>query len=62
MLLAGKDIVGQSQTGSGVHPFGAQAFVAFLGGRNADVILRPGTTLELVLDRDLTFSESELAP
>jgi hypothetical protein len=40
---------------------GAVAGLAgILGTRGPDVVLPPGTTMELVLDRDLRFTEGEL--
>jgi type IV secretion system protein VirB10 len=53
---------GHSGMGAGVGAAaGAAAGVAsVLLGRGPDTVLRPGTTLEMVLDRDLRFSPDEL--
>jgi hypothetical protein len=40
---------------------GAGALAGILLTRNQDVILRPGTHVEMVLDRDLVFHPEELA-
>ena len=40
----------------------AGALVGVLLSRNQDVVLRPGTHLEMVLDRDLVFHPDELRP
>jgi len=40
----------------------AGALAGVLLSRNQDVVLRPGTHIEMVLDRDLVFHPEELWP
>jgi type IV secretion system protein VirB10 len=49
-----------SGLGIGAAAGAAAGLAGVLGSRGPDVILRPGTTMELVLDRDLRYTEAEL--
>lgn len=51
---------GLAGAGIGAAAGAAAGLAGIFGGRNADVVLRPGTTIELVLDRDLVFAEGDL--
>ncbi|MDQ2947150.1 MAG: hypothetical protein M3Y27_14635 [Acidobacteriota bacterium] len=52
---------GDTRTVGETTAAGAAAGLArVLSSRGADVLLRPGTTTELTLDRDLQFSAAEL--
>jgi type IV secretion system protein VirB10 len=46
--------------GIGAAAGAAAGLAGIFGSRGPDVVLRPGTTMELVLDRDLTFTSDEL--
>ncbi len=46
--------------GIGTAAGAAAGLARVLGSRGADVVLAPGTTIELTLDRDLQFSAAEL--
>lgn len=46
--------------GIGAATGAAAGLARVLGSRGADVVLAPGTTIELTLDRDLRFSAAEL--
>ena len=46
--------------GIGAAAGAAAGLAKVLGSRGPDVVLPPGTTMELVLDRDLHFSDAEL--
>lgn len=46
--------------GIGAAAGAAAGLAGVLGSRGPEVILRPGTTMELLLDRDLRFSREEL--
>jgi hypothetical protein len=46
--------------GIGAAAGAAAGLASVFGSRGADVVLRPGTTIELVLDRDLYFTSDDL--
>jgi len=46
--------------GIGAAAGAAAGLAGILSSRGAEVVLPPGTTMELVLDRDLRFSSEDL--
>jgi type IV secretion system protein VirB10 len=57
-------VAGQSAMGAGIGAAAGAAagLVGVLLTRGPDVVLEGGTTIEMVLDRNLRFSEKELSP